>query len=85
MQTAEELSKKLGKRTACTALGVPRSSLYRAQKPGRVQASPKAFLRALSQPEKDAVRRESSCLACKSTRKRRVERLEKDRRNDSCQ
>jgi hypothetical protein len=26
-----------------------------------------------------------SCLACKSTRMRRVERLEKDRRNDSCQ
>lgn len=58
MQTAEELSKKLGKRTACTVLGVPRSSLYRAQKPGRVQASPKAFPRALSQPEKDAVRQE---------------------------
>lgn len=58
MQTAEELSKKLGKRTACTALGVPRSSLYRAQKPGRVQTSPKAFSRALSQPEKDAVRQE---------------------------
>ena len=58
MQTAEELSKKIGKRTACTALGLPRSSLYRAQKPCRVQASPKASPRALSQPEKDAVRQE---------------------------
>jgi len=58
MQTAEELSKKIGKRAACTALGLPRSSLYRAQKPRRAQTSPQASPRALSQPEKDAVRQE---------------------------
>jgi putative transposase len=58
MQTAEELSKKIGKQAACTALGLPRSSLYRAQKPHRTQTSPQASPRALSQPEKDAVRQE---------------------------
>lgn len=59
MQTAEALSQKIGKRAACAALGLPRSSLYRAQKPRRTQTSPpKASPRALSQPEKDAVRQE---------------------------
>jgi putative transposase len=58
MQTAEELSKKIGRQAACTALGLPRSSLYRAQKTRRIQTSPKSSPRALSQPEKDAVRLE---------------------------
>lgn len=58
MQAAEELSKKIGRQAASAVLGVPRSSLYRAQKPRRIQISPKASPRALSQPEKDAVRLE---------------------------
>jgi hypothetical protein len=33
MQTAEELSKQVGKRKACAVLGIPRSRLYRTEKP----------------------------------------------------
>jgi len=58
MQTAEELSKKIGKQAACAALGLPRSSLYRVRKPRRIQTSPKVSPRALSQLEKDEVRQE---------------------------
>lgn len=53
MQRAKELSEKIGLKDACAALGVPRSSLYRAQKPRpiAVRTSPRAF----SAAEKDKV------------------------------
>ena len=51
MQRAKELSDKIGLKDACAALGIPRSSLYRAAKPRpvAVRTSP----RALSAAEKD--------------------------------
>lgn len=55
MQTAEALSKWIGKRKACAALGIPRSRLYRTENP-RSAARPSP--RALSQPEREAVRQE---------------------------
>jgi putative transposase len=55
MQTAEGLSKQVGKRQACTVLGVPRSRLYRREK----RQSPRGpSPRALSQNEKETVRQE---------------------------
>jgi putative transposase len=55
MQTAEGLSKQVGKRQACTVLGVPRSRLYRREK----RQSPRgASPRALSSNEKETVRQE---------------------------
>ena len=58
MQSAEELSKRIGKRTACAALGIPRSSLYRTRAPRKAQTSPTISPRALSPSEKEAVRKE---------------------------
>lgn len=58
MQLAEELSKKVGVKAACTVLGIPRSSLYRTRAPRREQTSPKASLRAFSPAEKEVVRQE---------------------------
>jgi putative transposase len=55
MQTAEGLSKQVGKRQACTVLGVPRSRLYRREK----RQSPRGpSPRALSSNEKETVRQE---------------------------
>jgi putative transposase len=50
MQRAKGLSEKIGLKDACAALGIPRSSLYRAEKPrpDAVRTSP----RALSAAEK---------------------------------
>lgn len=58
MRSAEELSNRIGKRAACAALSVPRSSLYRTRKPDREKRARKPSPRALNQPEKDAVRQE---------------------------
>jgi len=58
MQTAEELSKKIGIQAACAAFGVPRSNLYRPRAPRREQTSSKASPRALSLAEKEEVRQE---------------------------
>ena len=55
MQTAEELSKQVGKRKACAVLGIPRSRLYRTEKP---RSATRTSVRALSQPEREAVRQE---------------------------
>jgi putative transposase len=54
MQRAKDLSAKIGLKAACAALGVPRSSLYRAEKPrpASLWTSP----RALSVEEKNTVR-----------------------------
>lgn len=54
MQRAKDLSERIGLKAACVALGVPRSSLYRAEKPrpSSVRTSP----RALRIEEKDKVR-----------------------------
>ena len=56
MQTAEELSKKIGMKAACAALGIPRSSKYRARTSRREPSGPKISLRALSAAEKEEVR-----------------------------
>jgi len=58
MQLAEELSKKIGVKAVCTALGIPRSRLYRTRVPRREQTGPKASRRALSPAEKEEVRQE---------------------------
>ena len=58
MQSAEELSKKVGKQAACTALGVPRSSLYRSCTPRKEPTGSKISPRALSPAEKETVRNE---------------------------
>jgi len=58
MQLAEELSKKIGVKAVCTALGIPRSRLYRTRAPRREQTGPKASRRALSPAEKEEVRQE---------------------------
>jgi len=54
MQRAKDLSGKVGLKAACAALGVPRSSLYRAEqpRPSCVRTSP----RALGAEEKNTVR-----------------------------
>jgi putative transposase len=58
MQQAEELSKRIGLKAACVALGIPRSSQYRAHKVRREATHWKASPRALSAAEKEAVRQE---------------------------
>ena len=55
MQSAEGLSKQVGKRQACTVLGVPRGRLYRKEKH---PSSRGPSSRALSLNEKQAVRQE---------------------------
>jgi putative transposase len=58
MQSAEELSQRIGKQAACTALGVPRSSLYRSREPRTELSTSKVSPRALSPSEKEVVRQE---------------------------
>ena len=48
MKSAEELSKRVGKREACAVLGIPRSRLYRTEKP---RSATRTSPRALSQRE----------------------------------
>ena len=55
MQNAEALSKRIGKRKTCAVLGIPRSRLYRTENP---QSAARTSPRALSQPEREAVRQE---------------------------
>jgi putative transposase len=54
MQRAKDLSEKMGLKDACAALGVPRSSLYRAEKPRSTSA--RISPRALSTEERERVR-----------------------------
>jgi putative transposase len=54
----EELAKTIGVQAACAALAVPRSSLYRARKPSREIPKRAISARALSETEKEEVRRE---------------------------
>jgi putative transposase len=58
MQTAEELSKQIGTKAAGTALGIPRSSQYRARTSREQPTHPKLSARALSPAEKEEVRQE---------------------------
>jgi hypothetical protein len=58
IQAAEELAKDVGVAAACRALGVPRSSLYRARHPKPVAKPRPALERALSHAEKAVVRQE---------------------------
>lgn len=55
MQNAKALSKRIGKRKACAMLGIPRSRLYRTENP---RSAARTSPRALSQPEREAVREE---------------------------
>lgn len=54
MNAADELSKTVGTKAACHALGVSRASLYRRRKPATPKARPNST-RALSQAERDEV------------------------------
>lgn len=56
IEAAEELGKQVGVAEACRALGVPRSSVYRARQPERTPAPRPTPPRALSVEEKAAVR-----------------------------
>ena len=56
MQVAEEVGKSIGVVRACQALGVPRSSLYRARQPQKEAAPRPPSERALSEEEKVEVR-----------------------------
>lgn len=58
MQSAEDFSKRIGLQAACTALGVPRSNLYRSRKPRKAPGAAKISLRALHAAEKEVVRQE---------------------------
>jgi putative transposase len=58
IQAAEQLGKQVGVSAACRALGVPRSSLYRARHPKPVAKPRPTPERALSQAEKAVVRQE---------------------------
>ena len=56
IEAAEELGERIGVSAACRALGVPRSSLYRARKPKEPAAPRPTPERALSPAEKRQVR-----------------------------
>ncbi len=56
IQAAEQLAESVGVSVACQALGVPRSSLYRARQPKKAPQPRPTPERALSQEEKDQVR-----------------------------
>ena len=56
IETARELGERIGVSAACRALGVPRSSLYRAQKPQKPPTPRPTPDRALSPAEKREVR-----------------------------
>lgn len=58
MQSAEQVAHQIGTQAACTALGVPKSSLYRRRKPPPEKTTRKISVRALSQVEKAAVHQE---------------------------
>lgn len=58
MQSAEQLTHQLGTQAACTALAVPRSSLYRRRKPPSEKTTRKSSVRALSPAEKAEVHQE---------------------------
>jgi putative transposase len=58
IQAAEKLGKEVGVAAACRALGMPRSSLYRARHPKPAAKPRPTPERALSQTEKAAVRQE---------------------------
>jgi putative transposase len=56
IQIAEDLGQHVGVKRACEALGVPRSSLYRARQPEREPSPRPKPDRALSEDERQAVR-----------------------------
>jgi len=58
MQQAEELSMWIGRKAACTALSVPRSSLYRSRKPDKEPGAAKNSPRGLYAAEKEGIRQE---------------------------
>jgi putative transposase len=56
IQVVEELGQQVGVKRACAALGVPRSSLYRARQPGTPSSPRASSKRALSDAERQWVR-----------------------------
>jgi putative transposase len=54
----EELAKTIGVQAACAALAVPRSGLYRTRQPIRERSKRSISPRALSEAEKEEIRRE---------------------------
>ena len=62
MQQAEDLSKRIGRKAACAALGIPRSSQYRARRLCREPTPRKNSPRALRPAEKEVIRQELNML-----------------------
>lgn len=58
MQSAEQVAQQIGTQAACTALAVPKSSLYRERKTPAERTTRKISVRALSQVEKAEVHQE---------------------------
>jgi putative transposase len=59
METAEELGKEIGVRSACEALGVPRASVYRRRQPAGPadpKTNPRKPPRSLSPKERESVK-----------------------------
>ena len=61
MRTSKQLSQHVGVSVACEALGVPRSSFYRAQQPKKELKAHSTPQRALSEAEKAEVRQTLNC------------------------
>lgn len=58
MQQAEELSTQIGRKAACTALSIPRSSVYQSRKPDKEPGAARNSPRALHAAEKELIRQE---------------------------
>ena len=66
MQTVADLKEHLGVAPTCAAMGVPRSSFYRHQRPPGVSAPRRTPPRALSPAERETCSSQKLCLPIQS-------------------